>query len=178
VEKSKMTQVLVPAVAAAGVVVLIGVLIAMSDWDASAKGTGKGGKQAASGSATGDEAGMSDKLPPLEGEGWKSLPNGMRTWDVTEGAGEPCPAGATVTIHYTGWLTDGTVFDSSRGKEPAVFPLRRLIQGWQEGIPGMKPGGVRRLEIPYQLGYGERGSPPKIPPKATLVFEIKMIAWN
>lgn len=172
-----MTQVLVPALAAAAVVILIGVLVAMSDWGGPDKTTVKAAKHGAAGS--GDDAGMADKIPPLDAEGWKTMPNGVRFWDVTEGTGEPCPAGATVTIHYTGWTTDGNVFDSSRSRgEPAVFPLRKLIRGWQEGIPGMKTGGVRRLEIPYQLGYGEQGSPPKIPPKATLVFEIKMLAWN
>jgi peptidylprolyl isomerase len=176
VEKNKMVQVLVPALAAAGVVVLIGVLVAVSDWGGAAKPTGKGKVNAA---ASDDDAGMSDTIPPLDGEGWKTLPSGVRYLDVKEGEGDPCPAGATVTIHYTGWTTDGTMFDSSRTTgEPTTFGLDRLIKGWQDGIPGMKPGGVRRLEIPYQHAYGESGRPPKIPPKATLVFEIKMIAWK
>jgi FKBP-type peptidyl-prolyl cis-trans isomerase len=176
VEKNKMVQVLVPALAAAGVVVLIGVLVAMSDWGAAAKSTAKG-KQTSSGSD--DDAGMSDAIPPLDAPDWKTLPSGIRTWDVKEGEGDPCPPGATVTIHYTGWLTDGTVFDNSRDKgAPTTFGLGSLISGWQEGIPGMKPGGIRRLEIPYKYAYGESGRPPKIPPKATLVFEIKLLSWK
>ena len=116
-------------------------------------------------------------VPALDDAGWKPQPNGMRVWDVTAGDGAECKPGATVTIHYTGWLTNGTKFDSSKDRgKPITFPLANLIQGWQVGVPGMKPGGVRRLEIPYQLGYGERGMPPTIPAKATLVFEIEMIS--
>ena len=115
------------------------------------------------------------KLPPLDAKEWKKLDNGMRVWDVKEGAGKEVPKGATVTIHYTGWTTDGKVFDSSKKRnEPATFPLGNLIKGWQEGVPGMKVGGVRRMEIPYQLAYGEAGRPPRIPPKATLIFEIEV----
>jgi peptidylprolyl isomerase len=176
VEKSKMMRVLVPALAAAGVVVLIGVLVAMSDWGGPTHPTLKSKK---GGLDTADDTGMTDTVPPLDAEGWMTLPTGVRYWDVKEGEGEPCPAGATVTIHYTGWLTDGTVFDSSRPNgTPAEFPLTNLIAGWQKGIPGMKPGGIRRLDIPYRYGYGEGGRPPKIPAKATLVFEIKLIAWK
>ena len=103
----------------------------------------------------------------------------MKVWDVKEGEGAACPAGAEVTIHYTGWLTDGTKFDSSRDRgEPATFPLGDLVKGWQEGIPGMKPGGIRRLSIPSEMGYGAGGRPPKIPGGATLIFEIKLIAFK
>ena len=171
-----MVQILVPALAAAGVVVLIGVLVAVSDWGGPNKTTVKG-KQNSFGSD--DDAGMSDSVPPLDADGWRTLPSGIRKWEVKEGEGDPCPAGATVTIHYTGWLTDGTVFDSSRPTgSPATFGLNSLITGWQDGIPGMRPGGIRRLEVPYKYAYGEQGRPPKIPPKATLVFEIKMISWR
>jgi FKBP-type peptidyl-prolyl cis-trans isomerase len=117
------------------------------------------------------------KVPDLNDPAWQARPNGMKVWDVTPGSGAEVPPGATVTIHYTGWLPDGTVFDSSKSRgQPITFPLAKLIQGWQEGVPGMRPGGVRRLVIPYQLGYGERGMPPTIPAKATLVFEIEMIS--
>ena len=116
-------------------------------------------------------------LPPLDAPDWQARPNGMKVWDVTVGSGPEARPGGEVTIHYTGWTTDGKVFDSSKKRgQPITFPLNRLIQGWQEGVPGMKPGGVRRLSIPYQLGYGERGSPPDIPPRATLIFEIELIS--
>jgi FKBP-type peptidyl-prolyl cis-trans isomerase len=115
--------------------------------------------------------------PPLDAKEWKKQKSGLEVWDVKEGKGAAVKPGAEVTIHYTGWLTDakGTVFDSSRGGKPATFPLDNLIKGWQEGIPGMKPGGVRRLKIPASLGYGAKGAGGVIPPNATLVFEIELI---
>ena len=114
-------------------------------------------------------------LPALDAKEWKKQDSGLEIWDVKEGTGDATVKGATVTIHYTGWTVDGKIFDSSvkRGT-PATFPLPNLIKGWQEGIPGMKPGGVRRLKIPYDLAYGEAGRPPSIPAKATLVFEIEL----
>ena len=125
-------------------------------------------------------------LPPLDAAEWQPRANGMKVWDVTPGQGQEVKPGATVTIHYTGWLTDGTVFDSSRKEhatrpvsgEPATFPLGNLIKGWQEGIPGMKAGGVRRLYIPYPIAYGEPGRPPTIPPRSDLLFEIELISFK
>jgi len=118
------------------------------------------------------------KLPPLDSKEWKEVKgkDGLKTWDVKEGTGTEVKPGATVKIHYTGWLKDGTVFDSSvkRG-QPAEFPLNNLIKGWQAGIPGMKVGGTRRLYIPYEQAYGARGRPPIIPEKADLVFEIELL---
>lgn len=96
--------------------------------------------------------------------------------ELNVGDGEECPAGATVNVHYKGTLMDGTEFDSSYSRgQPITFPLGNLIQGWQEGIPGMKVGGKRKLTIPYAKAYGERGSPPVIPGKADLVFEIELL---
>lgn len=117
------------------------------------------------------------KLPPLDSKEWKELKgkNGLKAWDVKAGTGAEVKPGATVTIHYTGWLTTGKVFDSSHTRgEKAEFPLGNLIKGWQDGIPGMKVGGVRRLYIPYEQAYGAGGRPPVIPAKADLIFEIEV----
>jgi hypothetical protein len=130
-----------------------------------------------------DESGMTNTVPSLTDPSWVSVgTQGLRVWDVTEGTGPVAQAGQDIVIHYAGWLADnGTVFDSSRPSlkagasgDPAEFNLGDLIQGWQQGIPGMRAGGIRRLDIPASLGYGERGSPPNIPPNARLVFEIKL----
>ncbi len=106
----------------------------------------------------------------------KDLEGGLKYRDVKEGTGDAVKPGATITIHYTGWTVDGNVFDSSKKTGmPATFPLGRLIPGWQKGIPGMKPGGIRKLVIPGALGYGPDGSGDNIPPNATLVFEIELV---
>jgi len=187
-EKKDMLQILVPAGAAAAVVLLIGALIAMSDWSTPETDKSKGGQtsspaggvkgQSVDGADKNDK-GMSDSMPDINAAEWKLEPNGMKMWDVVVGTGEPCPSGASVTIHYTGWTTDGKQFDGSRGRgSPTAFELGSLIKGWQYGIPGMKPGGIRRLSIPGELGYGSRGSPPKIPGNATLIFEVKLLGYN
>jgi len=103
---------------------------------------------------------------------------GLVIEDLGVGAGDAAAAGRSVTVHYTGWLADGTKFDSSRDRgEPFVFPLgaRHVIAGWDEGVQGMRVGGVRRLTIPPALGYGARGAGGVIPPHATLVFEVELL---
>jgi FKBP-type peptidyl-prolyl cis-trans isomerase len=114
-----------------------------------------------------------DKAEPLA---TKKLDSGVIAEDLKLGEGSECKPGATVTINYHGTLKDGgSMFDTTRGKQPATFPLNRLIKGWQQGVPGMKPGGIRRLTIPYAQAYGESGRPPVIPAKADLVFIIELI---
>lgn len=117
-------------------------------------------------------------LPNLDAKEWKKLDSGVEIWDVKEGEGDAVKKGATVTVHYTGWLTNGKEFDSSLGAgggKPITFPLSDVIKGWQEGIPGMKPGGTRRLKIPAELGYGKKGAGDDIPPNSVLVFEVQLI---
>jgi FKBP-type peptidyl-prolyl cis-trans isomerase FkpA len=98
--------------------------------------------------------------------------------DVSVGQGDEAAPGRTVSVHYTGWLPDGTKFDSSRDRgEPFAFTLGsgQVIAGWDEGVKGMKVGGRRKLVLPPQLAYGDGGAPPTIPPGATLVFDVEVL---
>lgn len=106
--------------------------------------------------------------------------SGLQYADLRAGSGATAASGQFVTVHYTGWLTDGTAFDSSLDGSPIRFNLgaRQVIRGWDEGIVGMKVGGKRRLIIPPALGYGAAGSPPVIPGNATLVFDVELRAIN
>jgi FKBP-type peptidyl-prolyl cis-trans isomerase len=98
--------------------------------------------------------------------------------DVVKGKGPEALRGKTVEVHYTGWLTDGKQFDSSVGGSPFSFRLGagEVIEGWDRGVLGMKVGGKRKLTLPPELGYGATGAPPDIPPHATLVFEVELLA--
>jgi FKBP-type peptidyl-prolyl cis-trans isomerase FkpA len=104
--------------------------------------------------------------------------SGLKYEDIKQGDGDVATAGKTVSVHYTGWLTDGKKFDSSKDRgQPFDFPLGggRVIKGWDEGVQGMKVGGVRKLTIPPNLGYGSRGAGGVIPPDATLIFEVELL---
>jgi peptidylprolyl isomerase len=104
----------------------------------------------------------------------------LRYIDIQPGSGPEAQPDQFYTVHYTGWLaSDGTKFDSSLDrKEPITFQqgLHRVIPGWDYGFTGMHVGGKRRLFIPYQLAYGERGRPPVIPPKSDLIFDVELIS--
>ncbi len=117
-------------------------------------------------------------IPPLQGD-IQTTPSGLRYIDETVGTGaSPQPTDA-VTVNYTGWLTDGTKFDSSVDRcQPASFPLNRVIPGWTEGVGSMKVGGKRRLIIPSELAYGAQGRPPTIPGGATLIFDVELLSIN
>src|SRR5258706_14799823 len=103
---------------------------------------------------------------------------GLQYWDIVVGTGATAIPGKPVSVHYTGWLTNGTKFDSSRDRgKPFVFSLGvgQVIKGWDEGVAGMKAGGKRQLKIPPALGYGDSGASGVIPPNATLIFDVELL---
>ncbi|MDB5313021.1 MAG: putative FKBP-type peptidyl-prolyl cis-trans isomerase [Gemmataceae bacterium] len=185
VDKGKLTTVLVPVAGVALIVILVVVVAATSD--SPTKSTEKGGKGTASttrprrekpadltklsdGTATGAD---DPELKPIGDRGLKYR-------DLKVGDGEEVRHGARVTVDYTGWLPNKTqFFDSSwKNPEPTSFGLDQVVKGWGEGIPGMKVGGIRKLVIPPELGYAERGAGKDIPPNATLVFEVEVLGVN
>ncbi len=103
--------------------------------------------------------------------------SGLYWQDLVVGTGEEAMPGDEVSVFYTGWLADGTRFDWTE-EEPRTFSLMGVILGWQEGIPGMRVGGKRKLVIPPQLAYGNRAVGGVIPPNATLVFDIELVEVN
>ena len=112
-----------------------------------------------------------------------TTPSGLQYEDTTTGSGAEAAKGNRVAVHYTGWLytngVAGAKFDSSKDRgQPFKFPLGggQVIRGWDEGVAGMKVGGTRRLVIPPELGYGARGAGGVIPPNATLLVEVELLA--
>ena len=120
-----------------------------------------------------DASGVTTTIPDLASAEWRTTASGLRIWDVVTGSGTAFKPGDNVTVHYVGWLTDGSTFDSSVARgTPSTFSLNSVIPGWIEGIPGLQPGGLRRLDIPANLAYGPAARP-GIPAYSRLIFEIK-----
>lgn len=111
-------------------------------------------------------------MPPMNGEPTVTS-TGLGIYDVRVGTGAVVTPNAIVTVNYTGWFEDGNAFDAGSGVQ---FPLSGLIEGWREGVPGMKVGGERRLIIPSELAYGKQGSGDVIPPNATLIFDVELVS--
>lgn len=106
-----------------------------------------------------------------------TLPSGTKYIDEVVGTGPEAKNGSSLSVHYTGTLENGKQFDTSRGRGPFTLTLgqHQVIKGWEEGLLGMKKGGKRKLIIPGDQGYGQRGAPPDIPPNATLIFETELM---
>jgi FKBP-type peptidyl-prolyl cis-trans isomerase len=124
-----------------------------------------------------------DNQPQLEGtklSGFEPVNSvtKLESLDTVEGTGDEVQEGATITAHYTGALcSDGTIFQSSHDMgRPITFPLGGVIKGWQQGVPGMKVGGTRRLIIPAEMAYGSQSPAPNIPANSDLVFDIELVA--
>ena len=119
-----------------------------------------------------------EKVVTKTKDGWNVTKSGLKYKDKKVGKGAEAKAGDTVTVHYKGWLDNGNVFDTSKkpGREPFSFTLGggQVIKGWDEGVAGMKPGGVRELVIPPDLGYGDMDMG-EIPPNSTLHFEVELL---
>ena len=117
-------------------------------------------------------------MPDVDGEPTVTT-SGLQIIDIDEGDGQAVVATDSVSVNYTGWLEDGTVFDGTalhNPPEPSEFSLSGVIPGWTEGLQGMKVGGKRRLIIPPDLAYGDQGSGSAVPPNATLIFDIELVS--
>lgn len=192
-ERDQILKVMVPVGAFGLLLVVVGVVIALNSGggtptSAAAAPVTPSSEPSATPASSGmavlgtvpiDDSGMSRELPSLTAAEWKDAGNpnvpGLKIWDVVEGTEDVTliPTDG-VKVHYIGWLTNGSSFDSSVARgQPIDFGLNGVIQGWTFGLPGMKVGGIRRLYIPARFAYGAQ-SKPGIPANSDLVFEVKL----
>lgn len=183
-EKEKMLQIVVPAIAVAAIIVVVGLIIVGTSppSDDTKPGSGKapplahGKKMLAQVDINSEGVGLTP--PDVNSPEWKDIGNGLKAWDVKVGEGDVAIVETDDGLwHYTGWRPDGFVFDSSLRKtgDPIPFNLRSVIKGWMLGLAGMKAGGVRRLYIPSVLAYGPQGQGKDIPGNTDLLFEVKLL---
>ena len=164
-DRQKMKRMLVPALAVAAIVVLVGLVVYVSDAAAPKK------------MSDGSSGAVDD--PDL-----KEKSEGVKYRDLKVGTGDECQSGAITKVRYTGWLEDGTVFDTNETHpQPTEFALKTgrsgvPVPGWIEGVAGMKKDGVRKLVIAPVRGYGEYGNPPKVKGNSTLVYEVKLLEFT
>jgi peptidylprolyl isomerase len=159
-----------------GAVIVAAIFAAGCAGEAETDAASMAGEEAA---AESEESGMSETSgpPPVTGD-TTTTASGLQLIAITNGSGAMAQQGQVVQVHYTGYLTDGTKFDSSLDRgQPFEFPLGmgRVIRGWDEGLALMRVGDKRRLIIPPELGYGDRGAGDVIPPGATLVFDVELL---
>ena len=182
-EKEKMLQIVVPAIAVAAIIVIVAFIVVGTapPSDDTKAGSGKapplapGKKMLAQVDINSDGVGMT--APDLNSPEWKNIGDSLKVWDVKVGEGDVAIVETDDGLwHYTGWRPDGFVFDSSVRKGQAFSTnLQNVVQGWTRGLPGMKVGGVRRLFIPSALGYGSKGAGSDIPANTDLIFEVKLL---
>lgn len=183
-EKEKILQIAVPAVAIAVIVFVVVFIVSGTSTPTDAPKVVTGtlpplpqGKKMIAEVVPPTSEGVGLELPDLNAPEWKPLGDGLKIWDVKVGEGDIAVVESDdADWHYTGWLPSGRVFDSSVRKGQAFSTnLRNVVQGWTRGLPGMKVGGVRRLFIPSPLGYGSKGAGSDIPANTDLIFEVKLL---
>jgi FKBP-type peptidyl-prolyl cis-trans isomerase len=162
--------------AVVAVLVFAGVMLAQDAAKKSTKASAKGSAKTTKPAQKKEDKLNTNAPTPTTGEP-TTTKDGLKYWDIKAGTGPEATAGHRVKVNYAGWLTNGKLFDTSVGKTPFEFNLGggEVIKGWDEGVQGMKVGGIRQLRIPPELGYGNRGAGGVIPPGATLVFDVQLL---